>query len=426
MIPIYRYGEVPDSRLLARRDAAFNVQVPVAAILADVIARGDEALRDYTERFDGVRPERFEVSEAEFEEALASVEPAFLAVLEEAAANIRAYHAKQKREGYVMAEREGVVLGMKVTPIEKVGLYVPNGTAPYPSTVLMDAIPAKIAGCPELVMVTPPGRDGKVDPGILAAARVAGIDRVFKVGGAQAIAALAYGTESIPAVYKIVGPGNAYVAEAKKQVFGRVAIDVVAGPSEVLLVADESADARVLAADMLAQAEHDKNSAAILVTDCPALAEAVRGEIERQLKLLPREEIARASIEHNGKIILCESLAQAVEIGNELAPEHFGLCVREPFAWLDRVRNAGSIFLGHNAPEALGDYLAGPNHTLPTGGIAKFASPLGVDDFMKKSQFSYYSREALEAVSEKIALFARKEGLEGHARSARVRYDETI
>ena len=426
MIPIYQYGEVPDSRLLARRDTAFNVQAPVAAILADVIARGDEALRDYTERFDGVRPECFEVSEAEFEEALASVEPAFLAVLEEAAANIRAYHAKQKREGYVMAEREGVVLGMKVTPIEKVGLYVPNGTAPYPSTVLMDAIPAKIAGCPELVMVTPPGRDGKVDPGILAAARVAGIDRVFKVGGAQAIAALAYGTESIPAVYKIVGPGNAYVAEAKKQVFGRVAIDVVAGPSEVLLVADESADARVLAADMLAQAEHDKNSAAILVTDCPALAEAVQGEIERQLKLLPRYEIANASIEHNGKIILCESLAQAVEIGNELAPEHFGLCVREPFAWLDRVRNAGSIFLGHNAPEALGDYLAGPNHTLPTGGIAKFASPLGVDDFMKKSQFSYYSREALEAVSEKIALFARKEGLEGHARSARVRYDETI
>ena len=426
MIPIYRYGEVPNDTILARRDTAFNVQAPVAAILADVIARGDEALRDYTERFDGVRPARFEVSAEEFEEALASVSPAFLAVLEEAAANIRAYHEKQKRGSFVMAEREGVVLGMKYTPIEKVGLYVPNGTAPYPSTVLMDAIPAKIAGCPELVMVTPPSKDGKVDPGILAAARVAGIDRVFKVGGAQAIAALAYGTESIPAVYKIVGPGNAYVAEAKKQVFGRVAIDVVAGPSEVLLVADESADARVLAADMLAQAEHDRNSAAILVTDCPVLAEGVQREIARQLPLLPREEIARASIERNGKIILAESIAQAVEIGNEIAPEHFGLCVREPFSWLDRVRSAGSIFLGHNAPEALGDYLAGPNHTLPTGGIAKFASPLGVDDFMKKSQFSYYSREALEAVSEKIALFAREEGLEGHARSARVRFDGTI
>ena len=426
MIPIYRYGEVPDSQILARRDTAFQVQEPVAAIIADVIARGDAALRDSPERFDGVRVERFEVSAGEFDEALASVEPAFLAVLREAAENIRAYHEKQKRGSYILSEREGVVLGMKYTPIEKVGLYVPNGTAPYPSTVLMDAIPAKIAGCPELVMVTPPSRNGKVDPGILAAARVAGIDRVFKVGGAQAIAALAYGTESIPAVYKIVGPGNAYVAEAKKQVFGRVAIDVVAGPSEVLLVADESADARVLAADMLAQAEHDKNSAAVLVTDCPALAELVQREIERQLRFLPREEIARASIERHGKIILAGSIEQAVEIGNEIAPEHFGLCVREPFAWLDRVRSAGSIFLGHNAPEALGDYLAGPNHTLPTGGIAKFASPLGVDDFMKKSQFSYYSREALEAVSEKIALFAREEGLEGHARSARVRFDGTL
>lgn len=426
MIPLYRYGEVPNDELLARRDTAFSVQEPVAAIIADVIARGDEALRDYTERFDGVKLARFEVSAEEFDEALASVEPAFLAVLEEAAANIRAYHEKQKRGSFVMAEREGVILGMKVTPIEKVGLYVPNGTAPYPSTVLMDAIPAKIAGCPELVMLTPPLKDGRADPGILAAARVAGIDRVFKVGGAQAIAALAYGTESVPAVYKIVGPGNAYVAEAKKQVFGRVAIDVVAGPSEVLLVADESADSRVLAADMLAQAEHDRNSAAILVTDSPALAELVQREIERQLPLLPREEIARASIERNGKILLAESVEQAVEIGNEIAPEHFGLCVREPFAWLDRVRNAGSIFLGHNAPEALGDYLAGPNHTLPTGGVAKFASPLGVDDFMKKSQFSYYSRDALEGVSEKIALFARREGLEGHARSARARFDETI
>ena len=426
MIRIDRYGEVPNSEILKRRDTAFHVQEPVAAILAEVIARGDEALREFTERFDGVRLERFEVSEAEFEEAMTAVDPAFLAVLGEAAANIRAYHETQKRQSLVSVERDGVVLGMKLTPIEKVGLYVPNGTAPYPSTVLMDAIPAKIAGCPELVMVTPPGKDGKVNPNILAAARVAGIDRVFKVGGAQAIAALAYGTESVPAVYKIVGPGNAYVAEAKKQVFGRVAIDVVAGPSEVLLVADRSADPRVLAADMLAQAEHDVNSAAILVTDCPSLAELVQREIERQIHLLPRFEIANASIEHNGRIILCESIAEAVEIGNEIAPEHFGLCVEEPFAWLDKVKNAGSIFLGHNAPEALGDYLAGPNHTLPTGGIAKFASPLGVDDFMKKSQFTYYSRDALERVSEQIALFARTEALEGHARSARVRFDETL
>ena len=423
---ICRYDALPDRALLARRDAAYDVSGAVADILAQVRTRGDAALRDYTERFDGARLDRLEVTEAEFEEALAAVDPAFLAVLEEAAANIRRYHEAQKREDYIAVEREGVTLGMKFIPIEKVGLYVPNGTAPYPSTVLMDAIPAKIAGCPELVMVPPPNRDGKVSSAILAAARVAGIDRVFKVGGAQAVAALAYGTESIPAVYKIVGPGNAYVAEAKKQVFGRVAIDVVAGPSEVLLVADKSADARVLAADLLAQAEHDVNSAAILVTDCPALAEAVRYELERQVKLLPRCEIASASLEKNGWILLADDLEQAVEIGNELAPEHFGLCVEEPFRWLDRVKNAGSIFLGHNAPEALGDYMAGPNHTLPTGGIAKFASPLGVDDFMKKSQFTYYSRDALEKLSGKIARFARQEALEGHARSALVRFDETI
>ncbi len=424
MIRIYNYGEVPDSEILARRDVAFRVEDTVAAIIEDVIRRGDRALREYTERFDGVRLERLEVTPEEFDEALAAVEPEFLEVLREAADNIRAYHEKQVRGSYVVSEREGVVLGMKVTPIEKVGLYVPNGTAPYPSTVLMDAVPAKIAGCRELVMVTPPSGDGKVDPGILAAAKVAGIDRVFKVGGAQAIAALAYGTESVPAVSKIVGPGNAYVAEAKKQVFGRVAIDVVAGPSEVLLVADESCDARVLAADMLAQAEHDKLSTAVLVTDSRALAEKVAEEIDRQLKLLPRAEIAGASIENNGKIIVTKDLETALHIANEIAPEHLGLCVEEPFQWLERVRNAGSIFLGKNAPEALGDYLAGPNHTLPTGGIAKFASPLSVDDFVKKSQFTYYSKEALSRVSGKIALFARKEGLEGHARSALIRFED--
>ena len=426
MIRIYRYGEVPNSQILARRDTAFNVQDVVADIIAEVIARGDAALKEYTERFDGVKLDSLEVSAAEFDAALEEVEPAFLDVLREAADNIRAYHEKQKRQSYVTMEREGVILGMKLTPIEKVGLYVPNGTAPYPSTVLMDAIPAKIAGCRELVMVTPPSRDGRVAPSILAAARVAGIDRVVKVGGAQAVAALAYGTESVPAVYKIVGPGNAYVAEAKKQVFGRVAIDVVAGPSEVLMVADGKADARIAAADLLAQAEHDKLSSAVLVTDSPALAENVQREIDRQLRLLPRYEIANASIENNGKIILVKDLLQAVEVANEIAPEHLELNVEDPFALLDRVENAGSIFLGRNAPEALGDYLAGPNHTLPTGGIAKFASPLGVDDFMKKSQFTYYTREALEQVSGKIALFAREEELEGHARSALVRFDPTL
>lgn len=423
MIKQYCYGEVENSKILSRRDTAIHVEAPVAEIISQVIARGDEALLEYTERFDGVRPEKLEVSEAEYQEAIASLEPEFLAILEEAAANIRAYHEQQVRRDYIMKGKDGVLLGMKITPIEKVGLYVPNGTAPYPSTVLMDAVPAKIAGCSELIMVTPPNRDGKVDPGILAAARVAGIDRVFKVGGAQAIAALAYGTESIPAVYKIVGPGNAYVAEAKKQVFGRVAIDVVAGPSEVLVVADEKSDSRVVAADMLAQAEHDKLSTAVLVTDSEALAMQVAEEIERQLKTLPREEIARASIENNGKIILAPNLETAIEIANEIAPEHLELCLDDPFAWLGQVKNAGSIFLGRNAPEPLGDYMAGPNHTLPTGGIAKFASPLGVDDFVKKSQFTYYTREALEEISGKLAVFARKEGLEGHARSARVRFE---
>ena len=424
MIRISRYGEVPKEELFARRGTAVNVEQTVADIIAEVVRRGDAALLDYTERFDRVRLERLEVTEAEFEEAMAAVEPAFLEVLREAAENIRAYHSRQKRENYIMEGRDGVLLGMKITPIEKVGLYVPNGTAPYPSTVLMDAIPARIAGCSELVMVTPPSKDGRVDAGILAAARVAGIDRVFKVGGAQAIAALAYGTESVPAVYKIVGPGNAYVAEAKRQVYGRVAIDVVAGPSEILVVADGASDARVVAADMLAQAEHDRLSTAVLATDSMELAEAVRAELERQLETLPRREIARASIEDNGRIIVCGSIAEAVEIANEIAPEHLELCVDEPFAYLGRVKNAGSVFLGRNAPEALGDYMAGPNHTLPTGGIAKFASPLSVDDFVKKSQFTYYTKEALAGVAEKIARFARMEELEGHARSALARFEK--
>ena len=424
MIRICRYGEVPNEELFARRDPGFRVEERVREIIGEVVRRGDAALLELTERYDGVRPDPIEVTPREFDEALSAVEPAFLDVLREAAENIAAYHSRQKRESFIMQGKDGVLLGQKITPIEKVGLYVPNGTAPYPSTVLMDAIPAKIAGCAELVMVTPPARNGKVDPNILAAAKVAGVDRVFKVGGAQAIAALAYGTESVPAVYKIVGPGNAYVAEAKRQVFGKVAIDVVAGPSEVLLVSDANSDAKIVAADMLAQAEHDKLSSAVLVTDSVELALAVQAEIERQLRVLPREEIARAAIEDNSRIIVTEDLDTAIDIANEIAPEHLGLCVDEPFSWLDRVKNAGSIFLGRYAPEALGDYLAGPNHTLPTGGIAKFASPLSVDDFIKKSQFTYYTKDALRGVSDKIALFARKEELEGHARSLLKRFEQ--
>ena len=426
MIRLFEYDQIPEDQLFARRGTAANVEGVVAEIIAEVVKNGDKALLAYTEKFDKVKLPFLEVSAEEFEEALASVEPEFLDILEEAADNIRAYHEKQVRTGYLFSEKEGVLLGMKITPIEKVGLYVPNGTAAYPSTVLMDAIPAKIAGCSELVMVTPPSADGKVAPSILAAARVAGIDRVFKVGGAQAVAALAYGTESIPAVYKIVGPGNAYVAEAKKQVFGRVAIDVVAGPSEVLVVSDKNSDPRIVAADLLSQCEHDKMSTAVLVTNDRPFAEKVAAEIERQLPLLPRYEIASASVENNGMIVVVKDLEQAIQVANEIAPEHLELSVDEPFSYLDKVKNAGSVFLGRNSPEALGDYMAGPNHTLPTGGIARFCSPLGVDDFVKKTQFTCYSETALSKIAGKIAFFARKEGLEGHARSVLSRYDKEL
>jgi len=423
MIRILRYGEIPNEEIFFRGETKTNVEETVAAILADVKARGDAALRDCAERFDGGAPERFEVGEQEIDEAFAAVDPALVAAMEAAAANIRAFHARQLRSGFVMAGQDGAVLGQKIAPVDRAGLYVPGGTAAYPSTVLMDAIPAAIAGCPEIVMATP-AKNGKVPPAILAAAKIAGVHRVFKVGGAQAIAALAYGTESIPKVDKIVGPGNAFVAEAKKQVFGLVSIDMIAGPSEILIVADEKSDPRCVAADLLSQAEHDKMASAVLVTDSLPLAEAVAAEIERQLALLPRGEIARASIEGQGKIIVCDSLATAVDIANEIAPEHLELCMDDPFGWLGRVRHAGSVFLGRSCPEALGDYFAGPNHTLPTGGTARFSSPLSVDDFIKKTQFIYYAPEALGNVCGDIARFARAEGLEGHARSVESRFEE--
>ncbi|OUN83440.1 histidinol dehydrogenase [Gemmiger sp. An50] len=424
MIPIYEYGQVPNSEIFARDNIASNVEGAVTEILAQVAARGDEALREYTLRFDKAELTELEVTEAEIDEAFAAVEPEFVEILRQAAANIRAFHEKQRRNSFVVADQPGVVLGQKIVPIQKVGLYVPGGTAAYPSTVLMDSIPAKIAGCPQLVMVTPPGADGKVNPVILAAAKIAGVDRIFKVGGAQAVAGLAYGTETLPKVDKIVGPGNAYVAEAKKQVFGRVAIDMIAGPSEILVVADGTCNAKVVAADMLSQAEHDKMASAVLVTDSGELAKAVQAELERQIPLLPRSEIARASIDNNGKIIVAENLDLAIDIANEIAPEHLELCVDAPFDYLERVRCAGSIFLGKNCPEALGDYFAGPNHTLPTSGTAKFSSALSVDDFVVKSQFTYYTADALAKVSEQVAYFARKEGLEAHANSVTVRLEE--
>lgn len=424
MLPILDCKKVSKNEIFIRDPRTADVSDAVSEILRNVRAHGDAALRMYTEKFDGVQLTDLEVTKAELEAGAAQVEPEFLRILEEAAENIRAFHERQVRGSFLISEKNGVVMGQKVMPIARVGLYVPGGTAAYPSTVLMDSIPAKIAGCGTLVMTTPPGRDGRVNPAILAAAKTAGVDRIFKIGGAQAVAALAYGTESIPAVDKIVGPGNAFVAEAKKQVFGKVAVDMIAGPSEILIVADGTASPAIVAADMLSQAEHDKMASAVLVTDSLSLAEAVAQELERQLALLPRFEIARESIDRNGKIILAETIEEAIDIANEIAPEHLELCVDHPFDYLDAVRNAGSIFMGKHCPEALGDYLAGPNHTLPTGGTARFSSPLSVDDFVKKSQFTYFTKDALAAVAKDVAYFAEKEGLSAHARSALSRFQE--
>ena len=424
MISIYKYGEVSNDEIFARVEPTFNVEQIVADIIADVRARGDEALYYYCEKLDHAKLTSLEVTPDEIEEALAAVEPEFLEILREAAVNIRAFHEKQVRNSFIINDKEGIVIGQKVIPLEKAGLYVPGGTAAYPSTVLMDSIPAKIAGCGELVITTPPNAQGKVNPVILAAAHVAGVDRIFKLGGAQAIAALAYGTQSVPKVDKIVGPGNAFVAEAKKQVYGTVSIDMIAGPSEILVVADGKSNARVVAADLLSQAEHDKLASAVLVTDSADLAQAVSAELERQIPLLPRAEIARASIDNNGKIIVADNLMRAIDIANEIAPEHLELCVDNPFDYLDAIHHAGSIFMGRNCPEALGDYFAGPNHTLPTSGTARFSSPLSVDDFVKKTQYTYYTREALAKVANKVAYFAEKEGLSAHARSATARLEE--
>lgn len=426
MIKIYRYGEVPNAEIFARGTDSTNVETIVSNIITEVRKNGDVALRAYGKRFDGAELSELEVSQAEIDEAFSAVDPAFLEILQNAAANIRNFHEKQVRTSFIINDRDGVLIGQKITPIEKVGLYVPGGTAAYPSTVLMDSIPAKLAGCREIVIVTPPRKDGKINPVILAAAKIAGVDRIFKVGGAQAIAALAYGTESIPNVDKIVGPGNAFVAEAKKQVFGRVSIDMIAGPSEILVVADQTANPRFVAADLLSQAEHDKMASAVLVTDSMDFAERVQAELERQLPDLPREEIARTSIDHNGKIIVAEGdLMRAIEIANEIAPEHLELCVDQPFDYLDKIKHAGSIFLGKYCPEALGDYFAGPNHTLPTSGTARFSSPLSVDDFVKKSQYTYYTADALAAVADQVARFAEQEGLQAHAKSATIRFEES-
>lgn len=425
MIRIYNYGEVSNEEIFDRTQSGANVARTVEEIIKTVSEKGDEALFDYTYKFDKANLDSLEVTKEEIDEAFNQVGDEFINILKEACENIKDFHRRQVRNSFVISEKDGIVIGQKVMPIEKVGLYVPGGTAAYPSTVLMDSVPAKIAGCTQIVMVSPPNKEGKISPVILAAAKIAGVDRIFKVGGAQAIAALAYGTETIPKTDKIVGPGNAYVAEAKKQVFGRVSIDMIAGPSEILIVADSKSNPKFVAADLLSQAEHDKMASAVLVTDSREFAEKVSEELERQIPRLPRAEIARASIDNNGKIIVAkDNLSLAIDIANEIAPEHLELCVDNPFDYLDKVKHAGSIFMGRYCPEALGDYFAGPNHTLPTSATARFSSPLSVDDFVKKSQFTYYTEDALKKVSDKIALFARKEGLDAHARSAEIRFEK--
>ncbi len=424
MIRILPYSETAPEEVFSRVVPEVDVTGTVRDIITTVIRQGDQALFDYTRRFDGAELSALEVTAEEREAANGQVPRELLRILQEAAANIRKFHSAQVRTGFIINDTDGVLMGQKVIPMDAVGIYVPGGTAAYPSTVLMDCIPAKLAGCPQVVMVTPPGRDGKINPAILAAANIAGVDRIFKVGGAQAVAALAYGTESVPRVDKIVGPGNAFVAEAKRQVFGQVAIDMIAGPSEILVVADATANPRYVAADLLSQAEHDKLASAVLVTDSMELAKAVQAEVEQQLLTLPRQEIARNSIDKNGKIIVADSLDAAIEISNAIAPEHLELSVDAPFDYLDKIRHAGSIFMGKYCPEALGDYLAGPNHTLPTSGTARSSSPLSVDEFVKKTQYTYYTPEALKKVAKDIAFFAETEGLSAHARSATVRLEE--
>lgn len=419
MIRSYRYGEVSPEEIFARTEMPSNVSEIVSGIIHRVRSEGDQALLEYNQTFDHSE-EPLEVTKEEIEEAYQSVDPEMIRIMEEAAENIRAFHSRQKRNSFILNEKTGVIMGQKVLPVERAGLYVPGGTAAYPSTVLMNCIPAHIAGVPEIIITTP-ATGGKISPVLLAAAKIGGADRIFRVGGAQAIAALAYGTETIPAVDKIVGPGNAFVAEAKKQVYGKVSIDMIAGPSEILIVADGTCSPEVVAADMLSQAEHDKYATAVLVTDSQELAEAVPAELERQLAVLPREEIARASIDNNGKIILADDIETAIEIANRIAPEHLEVSVENPFDYLSQIRNAGSVFLGKNCPEALGDYFAGPNHTLPTSGTARFNSPLSVDDFTKKMQYSYYTEDALAEVADKVARFAKEEGLDAHGRSVLVR-----
>lgn len=419
--PIKFSQDIVNDMLRRTAREAASVDDAVRDIINNVMSDGDAALFEYSRKFDGVTLSSFKVSEEEFAEAERLVGEDYRAILKRSADNIAAFHRCQLRKGFEI-EEDGCVIGQKVIPLESAGLYVPGGTAAYPSTVLMNAIPAKIAGVGRIVMVTPPLKNGKIKPEVLVAAQVAGIDEVYKIGGAQAIAALAYGTESIPKVDKITGPGNIYVATAKKMVFGVCGIDMVAGPSEILVIADDGAEAKNVAADLLSQAEHDMRATAVLITDSQNLAEEVSYELERQVRLLPRYEIANKSLEDNCKLIVTDNLEEAVRLSDKLAPEHLELCVKEPEKLLGIVRNAGSVFMGYNTPEAVGDYYAGTNHTLPTGGTARFSSPLGVEDFIKTTQYVKYTRQKLEKSADDIIKFAQSEGLTAHAESVAVRF----
>lgn len=427
MMKIMKYsGQRADELLNRAEETKKDVTAIVSEILETIRKGGDKAVLDYCEKFDGVRPETLLVTDAEVEAAYKAVEPELIATMELAAANIERFHQQQKRTGFVDTPKAGVVVGQRVLPLKSVGLYVPGGTARYPSSVLMDAIPAKIAGVQNIVMTTPPDKEGNVPAVILAAAKIAGVRTIVKLGGAQAVAALAYGTESVPKVDKIVGPGNIFVATAKQLCYaqGLIDVDMVAGPSEIMVIADEKSNPTHVAADLLSQAEHDKLASAWLATTSEKLAFAVQAEVERQLSLLPREEIARTSIEENGRIIIVDSLETAAKVADEIAPEHLEVCVDDPFGLLPLLNHAGSIFLGRNCPEPLGDYLAGPNHTLPTSGTARYSSPLGVDDFCRRSSYIYYTREALQDVAEDVMRFAEREGLGAHANAVRVRVKE--
>lgn len=415
-----------DIRRITKRDQAESedIRKAVEAILADIEQRGDAAVREYTKRFDGVDLDSFLVSPEEIDDAVDIVGPDFMAILEEAAANIRAYHERQVEQTWIDTFRPGVRLGAKFTPIQRVGVYVPGGTAAYPSTVLMDTIPAHVAGVPSIAVFTPPAKDGSVNPYILAAAHVAGATEIYKVGGAQGIAAAAYGTESIPPVFKIVGPGNAYVAMAKRLVFGTVGIDMIAGPSEVGVLADHDANPVWVAADLLAQAEHDRRAAVFLVTPSAAFAREVEAEVRRQLEELPRKDIAAESIEKHAKFFIVKDKDQAVDIMNLIAPEHLEIAFSDAETWAKKIVNAGAIFMGPYTTEPLGDYFAGPNHTLPTMGTAAFSSPLGVYDFVKRSSLLEYDKDAFTAVADKVMRFANVEGLQAHGLAIRRRIDE--